>query len=217
MKYIKTLDELRQSIAENSSEDETVALVFLRSTFDAHDITAIKQADKWCDKVAVVALEKNDLKRQFLEQAGCDFYYQFNEPKDAIFIDCGVNNIQGTALLKTILAVMPNAVMTPIADLSLLKALRNVNAAFIDLFTLKEVETSDDVLSDTQQALRQQFRVSGADSKKIEKNLSCKVTSLTLLSHSDMDRYNTLNQKSFCGFFGDVDGKVWRDTIILLP
>lgn len=136
----------RQQLAERVAAwpgdgDVTWALVFVGAIPDAGQLLACREAAKLCDRVAALRLgEGRTVPPRFAEtlrEAGADLVWTPAAAASHVTVDAGVERVDGTLLLQSILAVLPLLVVVHRTELQLIRALRNIQGSFGDLFSLR--------------------------------------------------------------------------------
>ena len=159
MKIVTGQNACTQALANLSPEpDTTYGLVFLTgAALTADDIIALKEAARVCD-VAVVASLSGELSQGYsdiLEKAGADVLYIHKKaPQEKL--SCQLFQRGGadiTGYLETILLIMPSIVVAHQETLKVLRAVKSIEKTFYQLFTLIEVGTPKNILSQRQQEL----------------------------------------------------------------
>lgn len=136
----------RQQLAERvanwpGDDGMTWALVFVGGIPDAGQLMACREAAKLCDRVAVLRLgEGKAIPPKFAEtlrEAGADMVWVPQEAKGHVSVDVGVERVDGTLILQAVMAVLPLLVVAHRTDMHLVRALRNIQGSFGELFSLR--------------------------------------------------------------------------------
>lgn len=135
--------QLAERVAGWGAGEESVtwALVFVGSIPDAGQLMACREAAKLCDRVAVLRLgEGKALPPKFAEtlrEAGADMVWVPQEAPGHVSVDVGVERVDGTLILQAVMAVLPLLVVVHRTDMHLVRALRNIQGSFGELFSLR--------------------------------------------------------------------------------
>jgi hypothetical protein len=133
---VQRLEEL------NTEVDTSYAVVVIEKSVGERDLLLVREAVKLCDRVVVagVGLKVTKTAGSALKKAGVDAVFTPAASKWLCKVETGVKEMNGTLILVTILAVLPNVVMVHRDSLALLRTLRNLQQTFGDLFALREVK-----------------------------------------------------------------------------
>ena len=135
--------ELVQRLEQlNTEVDTSYALVFFDGELSQDAVVVMREAVRICDRV-IVATTKDMSKLKGMEQAlqkiGIDAVFQPPIDTRLCFLDAAVKDVDATFILQSILSVMPNLVVIHRKEMKLLRALRNIQQTFGELFTLRTI------------------------------------------------------------------------------
>lgn len=159
MEVITGRSKCAETLAALATEAETsYGLVFITGGhLTADDVIAIKEAARVCD-VAIATVLGESLSEAYndvLEQAGLDVLYTHQtSPQEGL--SCQLTQRGGgdiTPYLDAILLMMPSVVVVHQENLTIRKAVKSIEKTFYQLFTLVEVNTPKNILSQRQQEL----------------------------------------------------------------
>lgn len=124
-----------------TAADTSFALVVLAEDIDADTTQSLREAAKLCDIVVAATENKlhTDSKHQhLLRQAGVDVVFYPKNPPLGTY-SSGIKKINETFVLQAVLAVMPNLVVVPRSNLTLIRVFRNMQHSFGELFSLRQI------------------------------------------------------------------------------
>jgi hypothetical protein len=200
-------------MAKQESDDSSFGMVFVGEKLSAHDVIALRTSDKWCDITLAVCLEKkfNEAQHTILQDAGVDILFCCSQGAPQLSLDSG--KVDSGLVLKSILAVMPSAVVVQLSDVDLLKVILRLNDNYPELFTVMYSETPAHILTEAEQHIRTVLEATKEIIQGGEKNIPALTGSLQRalqeknirLSKSDfVDNQGTSYEKSLekgNGFF----------------
>ena len=148
-----------ETLAHLATEPETsYGLVFITGGhLTADDVIALREAARVCDVAiaAVVGTTLPEAYHQIMAEAGTDVIYT-HQPTPREGLSCQVTQRGGgdvTPYLETILLVMPSVIVVHLENLTTRRAVKSIHKTFYELFTLVEVNTPKNILSQRQQEL----------------------------------------------------------------
>lgn len=158
MQTVQTQQNLKGELLSLGGADSSFSLAILRGRLDAHTLLSVRQAEYVCDFTVVLAFfEMTDKEKAILKQAGVNILLT---PEKAgatppVHINTGVEGVDATLVLQTILNVMPMVVSVTPMDLPLLETCIRLEKTFEGLFSLLSKETPMELLNTHQQNVRQ--------------------------------------------------------------
>ena len=155
MERISNVEALKSYLLGLGDAESSFALVVLRGVFDSHALVAVRQAERLCDHVVVLALDASIEKgERFLAQAGVNVLYSPHKEPFLARVELDVKGVDATLILQTALAVMPMMVAISPTDIVLHTALERLSQTFPDVLNIYAEETPVHLLGGQQKKAR---------------------------------------------------------------
>lgn len=156
MEIVRSVQVLKEKLLSLGEVDSSFSLAIIRGDLDAHTLLSVRQAEYLCDLTVVLALcELGEKSQKILIEAGVDVLFWPEDIPTSVRVETGVEDINATLILQTIITVMPMVVSVTQMDLQLLEVCIRLEKSFEGLFSLISKETPMEFLNVHQQNVRQ--------------------------------------------------------------